>query len=350
MSDLNKRKPNVFLYKKKIDPCFTIKKHCPKLSDFTDFVNNEGVLIDGDIRLGSEYEIYYKNEFIKINMENFYIIPQHITEKFDDLIEMFKELFILCEKIGVYLSFELHERDKTFKETSKILGREKIKKICIVASCFKIYFTNNELVLTFSLNNINKLEEYLKYSYELLFEPFISILIAYETIDCEKEMFIASKLNHLQCKHTIEYINKNVDKILINNNQFFTKKDVKYIKNVTGPKSVIENIFLIELCHYYKNFGIIYKTQSNIILKNVIQNNVYNYETIPFHNIKAQTKYREELIKDICIAFAHFMLPPYVLLEIVDWLPNMEYENHVTKINLIISMVESIKKIKKIEI
>jgi len=50
-------------------------------------------------------------------------------------------------------------------------------------------------------------------------------------------------------------------------------------------------------------------------------------------------------IIDICIALQSLNLPPYVLLEIIDWLPLFEYVDHKKKIDLIINVKKSISKI-----
>ena len=50
-------------------------------------------------------------------------------------------------------------------------------------------------------------------------------------------------------------------------------------------------------------------------------------------------------IIDISIALASIDLPPYVLLEIIDWLPLFEYVDHKKKIDLIVNLRKSIAKI-----
>ena len=64
-------------------------------------------------------------------------------------------------------------------------------------------------------------------------------------------------------------------------------------------------------------------------------------------NIRKNIEYSliSSQIIDVCIAFAAFDLPPYVLLEIVDWLPFFEYVDHKKKIDLIINLKKSISKI-----
>ncbi len=51
-------------------------------------------------------------------------------------------------------------------------------------------------------------------------------------------------------------------------------------------------------------------------------------------------------IIDICLALAPFQLPAYVLLWIMDWLPNFDRLSHYKKIHLIQSVVKSIRQIK----
>ena len=350
MSNTNKRKPKVFSNVNLIpwDYYNTQKRNI--LISQKDFIGGGGILIDGDIIIGSSHNnIYYKNEFIKIGNGTDFNIPKNITESFDDLLETFKDSFSICKKVNVYLMFELHEKDKTFIEIAKILGREKIKNIYAYVNHFRIYLTNNELVLQFSLINVDKLKEYLKYSYELLFEPYISIFFTYESIKCEKDEFIEFELKHLQCNISNGHNMQNIDGFFIDDKQFFTKTEKTITKYITGPKSVIENIFLKQFVKYYENFEIICKTDPNTHIVRIFPDNDHLLRHVIklVSNIKDQSKYRQEIIKDICIAFASLMLPPYVLLEIIDWLPNMEYEKHIVKINLIISVRKSIEKIKE---
>ena len=68
------------------------------------------------------------------------------------------------------------------------------------------------------------------------------------------------------------------------------------------------------------------------------QRNQNNYEKIEW------LKVSKEII-DVCIALASLDLPPYVLLEIIDWLPLFEYVDHKKKIDLIINVKKSISKI-----
>ena len=48
----------------------------------------------------------------------------------------------------------------------------------------------------------------------------------------------------------------------------------------------------------------------------------------------------------ICLALSSLDLPPYVLLWIIDWLPRYDLLSHHKKIQLIESVVQSIRKLK----
>ncbi len=56
-------------------------------------------------------------------------------------------------------------------------------------------------------------------------------------------------------------------------------------------------------------------------------------------------RYAHPDIVDICLALAPFDLPPYVLLEIIDWLPQFARLSHHKKIHLIQAVWHSIRKI-----
>ena len=51
----------------------------------------------------------------------------------------------------------------------------------------------------------------------------------------------------------------------------------------------------------------------------------------------------------ICLALAPLNLPPYVLLWIIDWLPRYDLLSHHKKIQLIESVVKSIRKVKGLQ-
>ena len=70
------------------------------------------------------------------------------------------------------------------------------------------------------------------------------------------------------------------------------------------------------------------------------------YKTRNENNIKSLewSKVSSEII-DVCVAFASLDLPPYVLLEIIDWLPFNIYVEHKKKIDLIVNLKKSISKI-----
>jgi hypothetical protein len=53
---------------------------------------------------------------------------------------------------------------------------------------------------------------------------------------------------------------------------------------------------------------------------------------------------RHELIVDICVAFAPLRLPPYVLLEIIDYLPRMEHATRLKKITIIEGVHHAVKR------
>ena len=53
-------------------------------------------------------------------------------------------------------------------------------------------------------------------------------------------------------------------------------------------------------------------------------------------------------IVDVCVALAPLSLPPYVLLEIIDWFPCYERcVRHKKKIDLILNVLKSVEKFKK---
>lgn len=60
-------------------------------------------------------------------------------------------------------------------------------------------------------------------------------------------------------------------------------------------------------------------------------------------------RYAHADIINICLALAPLDLPPYVLLWIMDWLPNYDRLSHHKKIELIESVVKSIRAVKGME-
>jgi len=79
---------------------------------------------------------------------------------------------------------------------------------------------------------------------------------------------------------------------------------------------------------------------------------VYESHVLHFYNERNERNRKQmewsrisNRIIDICIALHSFNLPPYVLLEIIDWLPLYECIEHKKKIDLIINLKKSISKI-----
>lgn len=52
-------------------------------------------------------------------------------------------------------------------------------------------------------------------------------------------------------------------------------------------------------------------------------------------------------IVDVCFALLDEPFPPYVLLEILDWLPAMHWQNHIAKIRLIESVRASMRRVRQ---
>ena len=65
-------------------------------------------------------------------------------------------------------------------------------------------------------------------------------------------------------------------------------------------------------------------------------------------SIQLMRQAQPELV-GICLAFAPLELPPYVLLWIIDFLPNYDKLSHHKKIELITSVRNSIWKLKQLE-
>ena len=53
-----------------------------------------------------------------------------------------------------------------------------------------------------------------------------------------------------------------------------------------------------------------------------------------------------QIIIDVCISLHLLDLPPYVLLEIIDWFDFYQFVNQKKKIDLIVNVRKSIEKIK----
>lgn len=333
------RKPRVFLDGKHIDHRYGIK-----ICELKVFFDEGGSLIDGDILLGDYWNyIYYKKEYIKLDSVDV-VIPEKITKHFNDLIDTFRDSAIICFKVQVYLQFHLHETDKTFVEIAQALGREKIKSMGLNHIILIIRLTNHSRGLYISVNHHPNKIEYLKKAYELSFESRISIVLNYKNIKKINE----NTPENAQCDIERELMNHDIIGFYIDDKQFFTKTPETIVNCITGPQSVV-NKKISTL--FGEEIEIIYKTQPGIILKELqretIDDRTLKYISKKCEYVNEQSRYRWEIIKDICIAFTSLALPPYVLLEIIDWLPNIEYERHFKKISLIVSMRNSIRKIQE---
>lgn len=321
-----------------------------------DFIAKGGILVDGDILLGNdENRLYYKNEFIVskdvVNKLPDYIhnvtIERNISKSFDDLVGAFLDSIIFCKKIGVYVRISIHESDKTFIEISKAFKHERIEISIIYNNRIMIWFGNFSKSLQVLVNHENKIE-YLKKSYDFLFEPRVSIIFTYKNNNFNFDEDIPEN-GH--CVVDNKFIHGDINKIFVDNKEVSIKNLGICMFCITGPEKVINkkisSLSTIESC----NVQIIYRTKSGFVLSGVITHNleekIFKCITKKCEYTDEQSQYRQSIIKDVCIAFAPFQLPPYVLLEIVDWLPHIEYERHFKKINLINSMRDSIRKIQQ---
>ncbi len=321
-----------------------------------DFIAKGGILIDGDILLGKdENRLYYKNEFI-VSKDVVHKLPddihnvtigRNISKSFDDLLGAFSDSIIYCKKIGVYVRISIHESDKTFIEISEVFKHEKIEIAIIYNNRIMIWFGNFSKSLQVLVNHENKIE-YLKKSYVFLFEPRVSIIFTYKNGHFNFDEDIPEN-GH--CIINDKFIHGDINKIFVDNKEVFIKNLDICVFCITGPEKVINkkisSLSAIESC----NVEIIYKTESGFVLNGVttynLEEKIFKCITKKCEYADEQSQYRQSIIKDVCIAFAPLQLPPYVLLEIIDWLPHIEYEKHFKKISLIISMRNSIRKIQE---
>lgn len=355
------RKPQIFLDGREV---FKHKITLLKLIDLKEFKKTGEQLVNGDIILTKLYnDIYYQKKnyvtccvFLEDNT-NWYFdhhivnIPQFISKLFNDLIDIYGNISITLQDIDICCKVELHESDKTFIEISQNLEPNKIKKISIEGKCIVIHLTNHSEPLYMPITTKDKIG-YLKKAYELLFEPQMSAVFFYSDIFNHET---TDTLENCLCDFfNVGFNEININGFFIDDKQYFTRDERIFVSFATGPQSIIGNDVTLKFFKdNYANVEIVYKTQPNIIIE---QDDYYgrsdDFVSVKYISKKCkyfndQSRYRWEKIKDICIAFVSFDLPPYVLLEIIDWLPNMDYEKHFKKIRLIISMRDSIKKIQK---
>lgn len=85
-------------------------------------------------------------------------------------------------------------------------------------------------------------------------------------------------------------------------------------------------------------------TWSQELQKNVVNVTISRDQLIFTSHLLRWPRYRHQIFLTV-LALAPLHLPPYVLLEILDWLPKMDYQPHRWKIDLIMSMTEHIREI-----
>ncbi len=191
------------------------------------------------------------------------------------------------------------------------------------------------------VNHENKIE-YLKKTYELTLEPRMSVIFFYSNRIGNINFNV---LENDQFSYENYWHTTNIEEFFIDNKRFLTTN--KNFICITGPQSLIKRRISTLFKDEYCEVEIIHKTQPEIIIKRDYTSDSFILLTKNCRYAIRQSEHRQKIIKDICIAFASFDLPPYVLLEIIDWLPNMDYEKHFKKISLIISMRNSIRKIQE---
>jgi hypothetical protein len=338
----------------------------------SNFQKNGGQLINGDILFDNTNEresttwMYYNNEFALINrtihrrcsMVDYYYccIPEHISESFTDIIDTFGDFSI---SLSPFVNFEmkLHKLDKTFIEFNKNFGKRIVREISLESKFIIIKLCTYFERIFIPVNTKDKID-FFKKSYALLSEPVISVVFCHNSkeSDYNKNDNIRNeyrRFNHCELDYiSYQEVNFMKNGFSIDDGEYFTTDPTIDVMRITGPKSFLEKKISVLFKDEFSNTAIVYKTEPEIIIESRItmeNERLLLFKTLPLHKYKKNYKseYRQESIKDICIAFAPFNLPPYVLLEIIDWLPNIIYERHLTKINLIVSLIKSIRKIKQ---
>ena len=119
------------------------------------------------------------------------------------------------------------------------------------------------------------------------------------------------------------------------------RKFYQLLSNVCWIKKYIIFLFFVLNCFFLNHF-IWLKDEPQS--RNSFISSFYNYRNENNCLQLEWSKISNQII-DISIALASIDLPPYVLLEIIDWLPLFEYVDHKKKIDLIINLKKSISKI-----
>jgi len=123
---------------------------------------------------------------------------------------------------------------------------------------------------------------------------------------------------------------------LLKINKFIEKIEIRGLSATDdGLKSVLEGIRVNgSLCQFMFS--------SNTQVNSSLQVEVVQLLT---RNINITWEKMHSIVFEIAFIFASRYIPSYVILEIIDWLPNMHLISHHRKIDLIISITKSIKSI-----
>jgi hypothetical protein len=189
------------------------------------------------------------------------------------------------------------------------------------------YIANHKSLRTLHIGSINYRESR-EHQYSNLFQAIANNTYITKLIydDVPTNLVISNSLKHLEI-----YICLIPPKFLIN------------LVNNTNLETLVDN-------HYKYGWVSIY---DKIFGNTSIINIGHNKPTITIHNwLNRNRSYRWKHINPMIVNYyiglvsKTFILPPYVLLEIFDWLhQDNPYTKHIMKITLIVSLQKSIKKI-----
>ena len=103
----------------------------------------------------------------------------------------------------------------------------------------------------------------------------------------------------------------------------------------------------VEICKKFKVNWYLFSKNNCVFHNAPLIRHAFNEVELEYELEKR--KIRHYILMDICIALSPLELPNYVILEIIDWIDYLYYDDHRVKISLIEGVARSVRKIKGIE-
>lgn len=352
------RKPKLWIHLNRVPPGSIARQEVDTAENFK---RNKETFVTGDVLVDDEKSYIYFNDKLR-ELDRTYTdirIPQTYSSITNNALDYFSNIRIGANYTELSFLMDIGVSDVVFKNLT-LRQRSKFIFAYFSTSLLHIEFSHLRKVSValekISDNCFNEIES------DLL-EPTVTCVMSTEKVFEQHFSNFAKSSNSLYraCGSHL-FISKNHE-----------TQECSYYR-IDGSKTSVEQTLKNISTQFGKNVKLIRMSEpgcelrfeeeeeefrrKTLIGNNRLSGNFFHYARFVHVNGTPKTeqvyvkkayqhKDRHETILDVCIALWKLEIPKYCILEIIDWLPNMQYENHVKKINLIFSVYLSCEKVIK---